>query len=878
MEHEPIIPEPFKDMTPLMRQYHEIKQSYPHELLFFQVGDFYELFFDDAQKAAMFLGIALTARGTYQGKPIPLCGVPMHTRDHYLQKLVKGGFHVAICDQLELPRPGTVVKRGVTQVLTPGTLTDLRLLDAKTASYLMTCVPSDAGWALLFGELLTAQLMVTIIKPHDPRVFEAELVKFFPDEIIVPRYSESRSVQQLLKQLGYESTLVPALSGAIGDHDPFQQWVAMHCSQQTRAIIAEHDQIAAALYYFYAYIERNQVSALEQMHTVTYYHAEDFLTLDGATQLNLELVKNREGTTKNTLFSVIDRAMTPMGSRLIKKWLLRPLKDIVAIRQRQDLVTSFKNDIALMQYIGDLLIAVGDIERVVGRIALQKGVLADLLQVLSVAKTVPLIRERMVDVVSGNNPLASLIIAHLGSFDELIVLLEQSLTADLGSSCRIKKGYDQELDRLRDHAEHGHEQLLQLEEQEQRRTGIGSLKIRYNSVHGYYIEVTKANMHLVPTDYIRQQTLAGRERFITPELQRMAYAITTARSCMEQREQELFDSIQKQVRIMVGPLRKCAYALAHIDAFLGLARAAYEYRYVSPIIAEHGSLMIMQGRHPVVERRTDVPFIPNDLVMTDASRVWIITGPNMGGKSTFLRQVALVVILTHIGSYVPAQEAHVSLVDRVFTRIGAGDDVARGKSTFLVEMEETAAICMQATSSSLIILDEVGRGTSTFDGMVIAQAVVEYLYTQVKAKTLFATHYQELTHLHEQHSGIVNYYAKSLRTPTGILFLYQMVPGFGDGSFGIEVAHMAQVPMPIIERARTLLQEIKTGTGLVVVSDAGQPVQSLASVAPDHRSASAVVAERMKGLLTNLDMEQLTPKKAFDLVWQLHELVTDHKK
>lgn len=854
-----------KELTPLMRQYQDIKNTYPNEIVFFQVGDFYELFFEDAKRVSAFLGITLTARGTYQGQPIPLCGVPVHTKDHYIEKLVKAGYHVAICDQLEPPRPGTVVKRGVTMVLTPGTLTDTRLLDAKNPSYLFTCAPMDNEWALLFGELLTAQLFITTIKAGDVRLLESELVKFFPDEIVLP--PQGKHLQGLLKQMGYDTTLFATEQSYEENMGVFEQWLAHHCVIPVHNTILTSQSMRIALYYFYAYMQRNQIGALEQMHTVYHYQSEDFLTLDAATQANLELVKNIHGTHKNTLFSVIDRAATPMGSRLIKKWLLRPLMNVVAIQQRQQVINGLLCQVSLMQQLTDILSSIGDFERIVGRIALQRSVFSDLLQLLDIVRLLPVVQDIIIQL--SNTMLSDLVLGHIDSFSDLCILLQSALQTDATVAGYIKRGYSEHLDYLRNVGDKGSSMLLAMEEQEQKKTGINSLKIRYNNVHGYYIEVTKANMHLVPDYYVRQQTLAGRERFITPDLQRLAYEITTARTQIDQLEKELLEKLQAMVRQYVGRLRRCSYAIAQMDALLGLARTAYTYQYVCPTINDDYSLIIMQGRHPVVEQSSDRPFIPNDTTLTLQQLIWIITGPNMGGKSTYLRQVAHIVILAQIGSYVPAQEVHIGLIDRIFTRIGSGDDVARGKSTFLVEMEETAAICMRSTERSLVILDEVGRGTSTFDGMAIAQAVVEYLYQVVKVKTLFATHYHELTDLQNHLTGVVNYYAKSIKTDQGMLFLYKIQPGVGDGSFGIEVARMAQLPQSIIDRAHTILVNLHNEKN----HQAPDVAKASALTLSDEVNSSLVVAERIRGIVMNIDFNHLTPKKAFDVMWHIRDIV-----
>lgn len=863
-----------QEHTPLMQQYHEIKNSYNDALVFFQVGDFYELFYDDARQAAAFLGIALTARGKHKGEPIPLCGVPVHALDHYLSKLVRGGFKVVICDQLEEARPGTIVRRGVAQVLTPGTLTDSKLLDDRRASYLFSFYPHGDSWGLVFSELLTAQIFTTIVPAQSHKLLESELIRFFPDEILIPDVKHAKEFQAYFKRLGYCTTIVH--NDNDDQDDEFKQWIDKQFNQNSSQHVYDYESVKLALRYFYAYMSKNQRISLTQFNSLLFYQPDDFLILDAATQRNLELIKNaHDGSNKNTLFEVMDCAKTAMGSRMIKKWISRPLVKKDAIIQRQDVVELFCADIPLVAVIEKLLDHVGDIERVVGRIALERAALSDY---LSLSRALLLIAPfKNCLQLKLDRVLIRVISDHLGEFGELSDLLVRALNDDSEIDFIIKNGFDSALDAMRVLVNNAHQAILDLERKEQELTGITSLKIRYNGVQGYYIEITNSNLSAVPDRYKRLQTLVGRERFMTPELQELQYNIERARKDITTYEQELFVQIKQSVYQHIAALRKSAHALAHIDALLALARLAYDNGYVRPIFNDNRDIIIKNGKHPVVERGLRSGFIPNDTSLTDNQSLWIVTGPNMGGKSTYLRQVALICVMTQVGSFVPAQSADLPILDRIFTRLGASDNVAQGKSTFLVEMEETATICTQATNKSLVILDEVGRGTSTFDGLAIAQAVVEHLFVTVGARCLFATHYHELTYLQQTFPGIAVYYAASKKTPSGIVFLYKIVQGIADGSFGIEVARLADLPPGVIDRASQLVTSFgRTSEHILpaVKSKMSDTTENSVALAHENR----VLVEQMESMkcviqrLQAIDFDALSPKKAFDLLWELKDL------
>ena len=784
-------------LTPLMRQYHDIKVHHQDALVLFQVGDFYELFFDDAKKAASFLGIALTSRGMQDNEPIPLCGVPVHTINHYLVKLVKGGFRVVVCDQLTTAQPGKIVERGITQVFTPGTLIDANLIEEKSASYLAALSPVGDMYSIVFVELLTGQLSITTV-PDDERMLEAELARFSPDEVLISDTQHGVLQKHTLQRYGYIPTLVPDCDDTI--RTQAKAWI-----KQRDIPIDNEDH---ALFILYRYLDKHYPHALTQIKSCFFYKPEDFLLLDAATQRNLELVMNSyDGSRQHSLLSVLDSAVTAMGSRMVKKWLLRPLFNKKLIEQRMNVVTALSQQHALRDTLRALCGVFGDFERIVGRIALRRAHSNDyrlLAQALQVVPELILLMHELKEcffLIAWRDKQAD--------FSALATYLSTAINDDSTKDWRIKTGFHAELDRLRLLVEQGTRAIAELEKKEQEATGISSLKIRYNRTQGYGIEVTKPNVHLVPVDYMRTQSLINRERFVTQELKDLEYDLTRAHGAIEELENLLFTQLCSHIETYLPPLRLLAQSVAYLDALASFAYVAVERGYIRPVFHDGQDILIAHGRHPVVELTTNHHFIANDTNLSRDESLWIITGPNMGGKSTYLRQVALLCIMAQAGSFVPAQEAKLPLIDRIFTRLGAADKVAEGKSTFLVEMEETALICQYATPQSLVVLDEVGRGTSTYDGLAIAYAVVEYIYTHVQARCLFATHYHELTRLTALYPGIASYYVASRKTADGIVLLHKVVKGATDGSFGIEVARRAGLPAMVIERAEKILNDFK---------------------------------------------------------------------
>jgi len=693
---------------------------------------------------------------------------------------------------------------------------------------------------------------------------------------------QANSLLVFFKQLGYFTSLEHNQED-VDTQKEVDTWIQQQFQEKAQQLLHKKCSLKSALHSFYTYLKKNNKHATGQFHTIAWYEPDDFLLLDAATQRNLELVRNKhDGSKKGTLFAVLDKAITPMGSRMIQKWITRPLMRLDQITHRQHMIELFVNTLSLMQELESYLKELGDVERIVGRIALKRAQLADYLALKDALKVVPEIIRLL--KTYDNDFLLQTIVAHMIDFASLHQLLQAALYEEHDKKWIIKKEFDQEFDRLRELIEDSNTRLVALEQQEQQKTGITSLKIGFNHVFGYYIEVTKANMHLVPSYYTRQQTLANRERFMMPALQQLQVEINHAQDQVLSVQAAIFERIKKEVELNITPLRKLAHALAHLDALFGLACIARDYHWTKPAFNEHRTIAIHAGRHPVIELTSRSSFIANDTLLDDAQSLWIITGPNMGGKSTYLRQVALHCILAQMGSFIPAHKADLSILDRIFTRIGSGDHLLEGKSTFLVEMEETATICTQATNRSLVILDEIGRGTSTFDGLAIAQSVIEYVYKVVGARCLFATHYHELTKLEEQFPGIKSYHAASKKTEQGITFLYKIKRGVADGSFGLEVAKLAELPIAIIERAQEILKHLAVHEQqlMVAVNQAAQAQPSGSTMQLQEgynrlleqvKQLEAICSAQQNSLkaLKELDFDDLSPKKAFDLIWQLKE-------
>lgn len=788
-------------LTPLMQQYFSIRKEHPDTILFFQVGDFYELFFDDAVLVSSYLAITLTKRGKCKGEDIPLCGVPVHAINYYLTKLIKGGFRVAVCDQLTEATPGQVVERGVRQVFTPGTLTDLQMLDEKNSSYLLSFFPLQDRWGVVFGELLTAQLFATTLDAGLYRTLEGELYRFLPDEILVPHDKLGKQFNEHFKKLGYWVS-------SVGENAQLKQaadeWLTRQFNPNLSEKIGNSPALKETMLQFYQYLYKTQKSSLDQFKNIQFYEPDEFLLLDPATQRNLEIVKNnQDGTRKNSVLEVVDRAKTSMGSRMVKRWLLRPLVNEEAITDRHTSVAEIKESVELLQKLESLLCELPDLERVVGRIAIKRANVVDYIAIKNALNILP----RFNLVLSGAySKLLKIIKSKIPNLSPLSQLLNDSLNDDFESKKIIKDGFSEELDRLRAVLRGSQQEILKLEQQEIERTGINSLKIRYNNFHGYSIEITKVNLGSIPADYIRQQTLSNRERYVTKELMELEKEINRAQGEVGKVEQEIFESVKSALEEHLSLLRTAALALSYLDALFSFAKIAYENNFVQPVFNKDRILKISGGKHLVVEAKIGQSFVVNDTNLDKNKFIWVITGPNMGGKSTYLRQVALISLLAQCGSFVPASSAMLPILDRIFSRVGSADNLAEGKSTFWVEMEETALICNNATDKTLVILDEVGRGTSTFDGVAIAHAVIEHLAKKTKSFSLFATHYLELTRLESELSELANYHMLAQKSNDELIFLHKIEKGVAEGSFGIEVAKLANMPPEVVERAFEILK------------------------------------------------------------------------
>jgi DNA mismatch repair protein MutS len=851
------------EVTPLMSQYFAIRAEHPHALLLFQVGDFYELFFDDARTVAATLALTLTKRGKHQGEDIPLCGIPVHALPHYLAKLVRAGFSVAVCDQVTKPIPGQVVKRAVTRVLTPGTLVDAGLLDDKNSSYLLSCAQNNKDIGLIFAELATGQLFATTIAAADDRSVDAELSKFLPDEVIVKNNDVAGLLQKIFKKNGYAAR---NLDETVFQDGCSREWCEQTFGEANSQEFLRNKVLFEALDTLVRYLNKNNPQAFDALTQVHFYQNTDYLLLDAQTQKNLDLLVNaKRGGNEATLLSVVDHTKSPMGARLLKKWIVRPLVNKVQIEERQSVVQSFLQQPGQLYSVQELLRQMPDVERIVSRVVMGRATKADYLGVKNFLELSPRLSAALFSIAC-KSVLVQKLQAQLYVNQAFFEYLNASLNDALGPQALIKKGFDFELDQLKERAENGNAAIFELEQREVVRTGITSLKIRYTDVFGFGIEITKSNYGQVPADFIPQQTLSNRTRYITTELKELEQEILDARRRVGEVEQQVYERVIAEVLPHVSALRISAQALAVLDVLVGFAELAFQRRYVCPQITENGIIEIVAGRHPVVEAVIHGIFVPNDTTLSSDSMMHIVTGPNMGGKSTYLRQVALICVLAHIGCFVPAGSAKISLLDRVFTRIGSGDDLAGGKSTFFVEMEETAIICQQATEKSLVILDEVGRGTSTYDGMAIAHAILVYLVKNLHVRGLFATHYHELCVLADEIDEIKNYSMQCRATLHGVVFLHKIIPQATRESLGVEIAKQAGVPHKIIDDARAFLKAAHQHHGSFI------PAQSVVEQMPTNNVSTN--EQKYRSFIQQLDVEGLSARQALDVLYQLkNELV-----
>ncbi|MGQ9497525.1 MAG: DNA mismatch repair protein MutS [Desulfotomaculales bacterium] len=851
-------------LTPMMQQYKEIKQQYPDALLFFHLGDFYELFFDDAVVAAHVLEIALTGRDAGEAGRIPMCGVPCHAADGYIARLIEKGYRVAICEQVEDPKQARgLVRREVTRVITPGTVVDGQYLDAKRNNYLAAVVPVGEGYGLCLVDVSTGEMAVG--EASGERALEAlrdELACALPAEVLVPdntpeallelvRRERSVLVTRIEAEDLTEEAARRAVQAQFGDGVQTAPWW-----QRRQAVLAA----GAAL----RYLTRTQKRELAHIRTVAYLPAGRFLLMDAATRRNLEVTRSLlDGGKWGTLLWVLDHTVTPMGGRCLARWLEMPLTSPAEIGARHGAVQALADDTLVRAQLRKKIGGIQDLERLAARIAYGTATARDMVALKVSLRAVPPVREMLSDF---RDELLVDLCGRLDPLEDVADLLERALVDDPPVGVRdgglIRDGYNAEVDRLRSVGSEGRDWLCAFEAQERERTNIRSLKVGYNRVFGYYIEVTKPNLHLVPPDYKRRQTLANAERFTTEALKQYEDRILAAEERLAALEYELFLELRQKVVEQLERLQRTARAVAQLDALQSLAEAAARYGYVRPTVTTGQRIAIADGRHPVLERvLAPGTFVPNDTLLDEERRLVILTGPNMAGKSTYMRQVALLVLMAQAGSLVPAARAEIGVVDRIFARVGASDNLAGGQSTFMVEMSECRTIIENATPASLVILDEVGRGTSTYDGMSLARAIVEYLHTRTGARTLFSTHYHELTDLAAL-PGAANYTITVKEEGDAVIFLHRVVPGSADKSYGLHVARLAGLPTEVIERAREVLSALEVrGHGSETVR-APRPVVQLAMFGP----ALHPVLEELK----ELDLTAITPLEALNRLydWQ----------
>ncbi|MCX7818690.1 MAG: DNA mismatch repair protein MutS [Kiritimatiellae bacterium] len=804
-------------LTPMMAQYRRLRAGLPPDtILFFRLGDFYEMFGDDAIRAAGILDIALTRR-----QAVPMCGVPYHAADSYIAKLLAAGLKVAVCDQLEDPATARgLVRRDITRVVTPGARIEDELLESRQHNWMAALCRGPSGWGLAMLELSTGEFWVEESPSPDP--IRELLAKYRPAELVVPDDLETlpwaapaSGSLPVLTRLDAWRFDPPTARDTLLRHFGVVSLDGFDCENAPAAVAAA----GAVLHYVIADLRRNAA----HIRTMARRRLTDDLALDEATVANLELVASRSGPSGPCLLRVLDVTCTPMGTRRMREWLLRPLANRAAIEARQEVVSALVARRDALRRLREALSGVRDIERIVARLG-GGGTARDARALADSLRRLPDVRAA---AASLHTPLADQLAADVDPMPDLLDRIDRTLVDEPPAALRegglIRAGFHAELDELRRAAAEGRDWVARFQAREQQRTGIRSLKVRHNRVFGYYIEVTRANLGSVPPDYIRKQTLANGERFVTPELKEYENRILGAQQRAVELEYELFQQLRAAIVERSDALLRAAAAVATLDVLAAFADRAISLRYVRPRLHEGDRLWIRAGRHPVIETLPDAErFVPNDTLLDTADhQIAIITGPNMAGKSTYIRQVALITILAHAGAFVPADEADIPLTDRVFTRVGAGDDLARGRSTFMVEMQETANILNHATPRSLIVLDEIGRGTSTFDGISLAWAVAEYLHNTptVKAKTLFATHYHELTDLALTLPGVKNYNVRIREAGDRIVFLRRIEPGAADKSYGIHVARLAGLPPAVIERAQEILVNLEEGE----FAEAGQP-------------------------------------------------------
>ncbi|MBD2858468.1 DNA mismatch repair protein MutS [Spongiibacter sp. KMU-158] len=847
----------------MMQQFLKIKAQHPHELLFYRMGDFYELFFDDAKRAAELLDITLTARGKSGGEPIPMCGVPYHSVEGYLARLVKLGVSVAICEQIGDPATSKgPVERQVARIVTPGTLSDEALLDERRDTLLVSVNQNAEQFGLAVLDMSTGRFGVFEVANEAALI--SELQRLRPAELLI---SEELSIAELPKMPGLRK-----LPPWDFEFDSAERALCRHFNVQDLSGfgIASLPAAIAAAGCLLLYVKDTQRTELPHIRSIHFESRDKAVAMDAATRRNLELDINLNGGDSNTLASVLDRCQTAMGSRLFKRWLHRPLRDMEILNGRQSSIAVLIDNYRF-ETLRDELKHIGDLERILSRVALRSARPRDLSRLQHSLARLPALQAQLRPLeFSHLQNLAG----DISEFPELDALLENAITENPPMVIRdggvIAEGYDAELDELRSLSSDAGDYLLELEQREREKTGLSTLKVGYNRVHGYYIEISRAQAAQAPVEYVRRQTLKNAERFITPELKTFEDKALSSKSRALAREKMLYEALLETLNEQLGALQLCAHALSELDVLCNLAERAVQLEFCQPQFTTQPSLNIEQGRHPVVESVLDEPFIANDLDLHNGRRCLIITGPNMGGKSTYMRQTALIVLLAHIGSFVPAKAVSLSIMDQIFTRIGSSDDLAGGRSTFMVEMNETANILHNATERSLVLMDEIGRGTSTFDGLSLAWASAIELADKVRAFTLFATHYFELTVLPENHPTAANVHLGVSEYQDSIVFLHQVKSGPANRSYGLQVAKLAGIPDSVIKAARSKLQLLENQAVAVASAPTSQP---------DLFAAPALSAEQQAifDALGSADLDDLSPREAQTLLYQLQQELKSSK-
>ena len=848
--------------TPMMQQYLRIKAEFPDMLVFYRMGDFYELFYGDARRAAELIDITLTARGKSGGEPIPMAGVPYHAVEGYLQKLVRRGESIAICEQIGDPKTSKgPVERKVVRIITPGTLTDEALLDARRDNVLAAvfgeAAPQRHRFGLAWMDLSAGRFTVTEVESID--ALRAELTRLNPAEIVVEETQEALLGQHGdagLKLMPPWHFDIDSACRALCEQFGTQDLSGFGCAELPTAIAA-----AGCLL---QYVKDTQRTALPHLDGLRTEQQSDALLMDTTTRRNLEIDRSLAGRDEHTLAGIMDRCATTMGSRLLRRWLNRPIRDQAILTARYDAITRLST--ADTHPTVETLRQIGDLERILTRIALASARPRDLAQLRNALRLLPELRK---DLANNDVALIARLVDDLGDHTATCDMLERAVIENPPMLIRdggvIAEGYDAELDELRNLSSHADGYLIALEQRERERTQLPSLKVGFNRVHGYYIEISKAQSAQAPDDYIRRQTLKGAERYVTPELKEFEGKVLSSRERALAREKQLYQELLNAHAAVLPELQRMARAIAQIDVLTNLTQRAASLSLNRPTLSDEPGMRIDAGRHPVVEQVLEEPFIANDLTLNTGRRLLVVTGPNMGGKSTYMRQAALIVILAHIGSYVPAAAADIGPIDRIFSRIGAADDLSGGRSTFMVEMTETANILNNASENSLVLMDEIGRGTSTFDGLSLAWAVAHHIAESVKAFTLFATHYFELTGLADELEACANVHLDATEHGETLVFMHRVKEGPANQSYGLQVARLAGVPAGVIARARDYLGELEQQSAQQ--RDAFSPQRQLALHATPDEPDDALRAE-----LEQLQPDELTPREALAALYRLKKL------